>query len=131
MLERDERLRLLRDVVLEDGADWGLPELLMGHDLCTRGGGLMVVGGGGLQDLHPHWEGPMLWLSATHPHCRPPNVVGGWALGTPKREGGGVLARGNGVGLFAVGGAYWPLALAHSDPLWVRTCFGRVNEGPG
>ena len=27
----------------------------------------------------------------------------------------------------AFGGAYWPLALAHSDPLWVRTCFGCVN----
>ena len=37
--------------------------------------------------------------------------------------GVGGLARGHGVGLFAFGGAYWPLALAHSDPLWVRTCF--------
>ena len=41
------------------------------------------------------------------------------------------LARGHGVGLFAFGGAYWPLAPAHSDPLWVRTCFGCVNEAPG
>ena len=29
------------------------------------------------------------------------------------------------------GGAYWPLALAHPDPLWVRTCFGSVNGAPG
>ena len=35
-------------------------------------------------------------------------------------EGGGGLARGNGVSLFAFGGAYWPLALAHSDPLWAE-----------
>ena len=27
-------------------------------------------------------------------------------------------------------GAYWPLATAHSDPLWVRTCFGCVNRAP-
>ena len=32
--------------------------------------------------------------------------------------GGGGLARGHGVSLFAFGGR------AHSDPLWVRTCFG-------
>ena len=43
-------------------------------------------------------------------------------------EGGGGLARGQGVGLFAFGGAYWPLALAHSDPLWDRTCFGVSTE---
>ena len=29
------------------------------------------------------------------------------------------------------GGAYWPLALAQADLLWVRTCFGRVNGAPG
>ena len=40
---------------------------------------------------------------------------------------GGGVAQGPGVGLFASGGAYWPLATAHSDPLWVRTCFGCVN----
>ena len=43
----------------------------------------------------------------------------------------GRLARGHGVGLFAFGGAYWPLATAHSDPLRARTCFGRVNGAPG
>ena len=47
-------------------------------------------------------------------------VVGGWGL-----------ARGHGFGSFAFGGAYWPLATAHSDPLWVRTCFGCVNGAPG
>ena len=41
--------------------------------------------------------------------------------------GGGGLAQGLGIRLFAFGGAYWPLATAHSDPLWVRTCFGCVN----
>ena len=44
---------------------------------------------------------------------------------------GGSLARGHGAGLFAFGGAHWPLATAHSDPLWVRTCFGCVNGAPG
>ena len=34
--------------------------------------------------------------------------------------GGGGLAQGLGITLFAFGGAYWPLALAHPDPLWVR-----------
>ena len=33
--------------------------------------------------------------------------------------GRGGLARGRGAGWFAVGGAYWPLATVHSDPLWV------------
>ena len=44
--------------------------------------------------------------------------------------GGGRLAQGLGIRLFAFGGAYWPFATAHSDPLWVRTCFGRVNGAP-
>ena len=26
---------------------------------------------------------------------------------------------------------YWPLATAHPDPLWVRTCFVCVNGAPG
>ena len=46
------------------------------------------------------------------------------------RTGGG-MAQGLGISLFAFGGAYWPLATAHSDPLWVRTCFGCVNGAPG
>ena len=37
------------------------------------------------------------------------------------RRGGGV-AQGLGIRLLAFGSAYWPLATAHSDPLWVRTC---------
>ena len=41
--------------------------------------------------------------------------------------GGGGLARGHGVSLFAIGGAYWPLAFARSDALWVRTWFGCVK----
>ena len=45
--------------------------------------------------------------------------------------GGGGLAQGLGIRLFAFGGAYWPLATAHSDPLWARTCFGCVKGAPG
>ena len=44
--------------------------------------------------------------------------------------GGGGLAQGLSIRLFAFGGAYWPLATAHSDPLWARTCFGCVNGAP-
>ena len=43
----------------------------------------------------------------------------------------GGLAQGLGIRLFAFGGTYWPLATAHSDPLWVRTCFGYVGVGEG
>ena len=32
---------------------------------------------------------------------------------------GGCLERGHGVGLLAFGRANWPLAIVHSDPLWV------------
>ena len=45
--------------------------------------------------------------------------------------GGGGLAQGLGVRLVAFGGAHWPLATAHSDPLWAQTCFGCVNGAPG
>ena len=45
--------------------------------------------------------------------------------------GGGGLAQGLGIWLFAFGGACWPLATVHSDPLWARTCFGCVNGAPG
>ena len=50
-----------------------------------------------------------------------------WSLWSGGGSGGGGLARGHGVALFAFGGAYWPLALAHSDPLWARTWFGCVR----
>ena len=39
------------------------------------------------------------------------------------------MAQDLGIRLFAFGGAYWPLATAHSDPLWVRTCFGCRKGG--
>ena len=48
--------------------------------------------------------------------------------GTGLGATGGWVARGHGVGLFAFGGAYWPIATAHSDPLRVRTCFGSINR---
>ena len=41
----------------------------------------------------------------------------------PPAGGGGGASQGN--RLFAFGGVYWPLALAHPDPLWVRTWGGR------
>ena len=53
-------------------------------------------------------------------HCPPPPLLPRDALE------GGDLAQGLGIRLFAFGGAYWPVATAHSDPLWVRTCFGCV-----
>ena len=40
----------------------------------------------------------------------------------------GGLARGRGFGLFAFGGAYWPLAIAHFDPLLVPMCFNGALE---
>ena len=46
------------------------------------------------------------------------------------RWGGGGLAQGLGIRLFGFGGAHLPLATAHSDPLWARTCFGCVNGAP-
>ena len=65
-------------------------------------------------------------------HQLPTNLpgVGGlsfWGVG----QGGGGVAQGLGNRLFAFGGAYRPLATAHSDPLWARTCFGCVNGAPG
>ena len=47
-----------------------------------------------------------------------------------KSSGEGGLAPGHCVGWFAFGGAHWPLALAHSDPLWGQTCFGCVQRSP-
>ena len=50
---------------------------------------------------------------------RPPVKAHAWGAWGVGRGGGG---GGHSVGLFAFGGAYWPLTLAHSDPLWLRTC---------
>ena len=44
-------------------------------------------------------------------------------------EGGGGVAQGLNIRLCAFG-AYWPLATAHSDPLWARTCFCVVSTEP-
>ena len=52
-------------------------------------------------------------------------------LARVRTNGGGGVAQSLGIRLFAFGGAYWPLATAHSGPLWVRTCFGCVNGAPG
>ena len=65
-----------------------------------------------------HRRGPVLGLAGAR--------EGGGSGG-----GGGRWARGLGVTLFAFAGACWPLATAHSDPLWARTCFGCVNGAPG
>ena len=48
-----------------------------------------------------------------------------------ERPGGGGVAQGLGIRVCAFAGAYWPLATAHSDPLWARTCFDCVNGAPG
>ena len=87
-------------------------------------------GPGGLYPAGLHYPGAWraatgrVWAATLPPP--PPNVC----LTGPGGGGGGRLAGGHDVGLFAFGDAYWPLALAHSDPLWVRTCFGRVNGAP-
>ena len=63
-----------------------------------------------------------LFLSDGDALCRVPVIPGA-------RGGGG--AQGLGIRLFAFGSAYWPLTTAHSDPLWVRKCFGCVGGGGG
>ena len=106
-----------------------------------------VGGGGGL--LGRSLEKPLLFLqlaaSITSRHTRRlptaavlahryssfPAVAGCGTNTLRIHTGGGVVAQGLGIRLFAFGGAYWPLATAHPDPLWVRTCFGRDNGAPG
>ena len=61
-------------------------------------------------------------------HPPPPAVYG---RSNTSLGGGGAWHKGLGIRLFAFGGAHWPLATAHSDPLWARTCFGCVNGAPG
>ena len=85
----------------------------VGDGRGDRGGGgwhKACLGGGGGSGAPEH----VLVLAGW------PNVPGG----------GGGVARGHGVGLFAFGGAYWPLAIVHSDPPWVRTCCGHANGAP-
>ena len=94
-----------------------------GHDLRTRlwldvredGGPRARCAKGVRQDFH-NGAATLFLLLATHKRSQSITARPWW--------GGGGLAQGHGVSLFAFGGAYWPLALAHSDPLWVRTCFG-------
>ena len=82
------------------------------------------------QDPWPWGEGGGAQFSSK------PQPPAAWAWGS---EGGGGLwhesegglAQGLGIQLFASGGAYWPLATAHSDSLWARTCFGCVNVRGG
>ena len=75
------------------------------------------------------------WRGTQHPFAvdtQSATLKGKTKFQRPWVTGGrGVLARGHGFGLFTFGGAYWPLATAHSDSLWVRTCFGCVNGAPG
>ena len=62
----------------------------------------------------------------------PPGACGAADQGSSEPlGGGGGVAQGLGIRLFAFGGGYWRLATAHSDPLWVRTCFGGVSGAPG
>ena len=61
------------------------------------------------------------WFSQISGHKFPP-------FGARRQNGAGGGAPDHSFGLRAFGGAYWALATAHSDPLWVRTCFGCVKE---
>ena len=74
-------------------------------------------------------DGPV-WLLCWRGRERGTRGEGPGRLDQWRFEGGGGLAQGLGIRLFAFGGAYWPLATAHSDPLWVRKCFGCVNGAP-
>ena len=69
-----------------------------------------------------HFCGPQKGESSPRPA---PSLCGGSNLGRLSfgGGGGGSLAQGLGIRWFAFGGTYWPLATAHSDPLWVQTCF--------
>ena len=72
------------------------------------------------------FRGPTLPMACPFPKW-------GWGRMSPGGRGP-LTAGGSGGGVFrlcAFGGAYWPLAAAHSDPLWARTCFGCVNGAPG
>ena len=84
-------------------------------------------GGGGLEPKIPKW--PSSIFPFVH-HC----TFSHHEIWVQKRgegvHGGGGLAQDLGIRLFALGGTYWPLATTHSDPLWVRTCFG-CDKGPG
>ena len=80
--------------------------------------------------LNPHFVlNHIDQVCTAHPRalCNNSAPLGGWGWG----GWGGGLAQGLGIRLFAFGGAHWPLATAHIDPLWVRTCFGGVNGTPG
>ena len=112
------------------------------------GGGLWEIGGraGGMQRTGPGCplgsgvEGKRLARGgggrSVEPVSQPPTPQGLDDGDGPDHPpglpgGGGGLAQGLGIRLFAFGGAYRPLATAHSDPLWARTCFGCVNGAPG
>ena len=109
------------------------PQLIIGwRPPCARGiggAGGVSTGAGGSECL----GGESAYRAQTR---RPPRAPfrdrhlgrGGGGLGGAM---GGGLAQGLGIYLFAFGGAYWPLATAHSEPLWARTCFGCVNGAPG
>ena len=81
-----------------------------------------------------HWYACVCWpLLATY-LCF--GFTRSWGVGAVRGVrrlggGGGGWPQGLGIELFAFGDAYWPLTTAHSDPLWVRTCFGCVHSGGG
>ena len=70
--------------------------------------------------------GPRRWPGASKRTPPAPAAFGPQDVHLRGREGGG-LAQGLGIRLCAFGGAYWPLATAHSDPLWG----GGVGMGGG
>ena len=119
---------------------WGIPE---GASCCenwywaTKGGRLLSGGREGGRGFGTQQFVYLKWPDQIFPVVNfvfPAMVPLVWGGRGPEGGGGvhgGGLARGHGVGLCAFGGAYWPLATAHSDPLWARTCFGCVNGAPG
>ena len=78
--------------------------------------------GGGHTGAHPRVPDVSIWAAAGGTGGRGRGSEGEGRLPGLRADGaggGGGLARGHGSGSFAFGGAGWPLALAHSDPLGV------------
>ena len=95
-------------------------------DLTTRGRGAwgMWRGPGRRGVCHRGWKGYPGWDFRGDGRVR-------LLRGESSACGGGGLAQGLGIRSVAFGGAYWPLATAHSDPLWAPTCFGCGGGGEG
>ena len=101
------------------------PSFFQGLHTWGKGGGGLLSGGGG------RGSGTQKFVYHKWPDQIFPTVNFVFSRDGHFGLAGGGLAQGLGIRLCTFGGAYWPLATAHSDPLWVRTCFGCVNGAPG